>query len=244
MILEAHVHFLEGVADGIIQNTREPRRSKTGAAQQYGAAFLMRSLLLSRRLRDQSTLAGTVLLAINLLPPGLRDLAKSLVDAGAICIPSQSTLQRFQLVYDVGIMMWRRSLCGGEAVCRYGFADSSPQGGRDWFLVKTACIKSSQIVTVMEAVHELAVDGAMQATQMEGDEPELPESTTRRTELFHLIESSMYTLTSPPVAFGQAKTCLQDKAAAFLFTHFLESGWEHIKPLLASFTSFTSDMGT
>ena len=152
------------------------------------------------------------------------------------------------MVYDVGIMLWRRSqLSKRTHVCRYGLADASPQGGRDWFIIKTSCIHRETVVQVMEAVHTLASDAAMDAYWRASDEPELADEAqiaSQRTDLFGIIKKSLWTLTSPPVALGQGMSGIADKVAAFVYAHVLECGWDHLGEVLASFCSFTSDMGT
>ena len=236
MVLESHVRYVDAIVDGL-------RCSPTA---RFGVDTLMRCLLLSRRLRDGSKLAETVEKACELLPSLVRDLALRTIHDGFLQVPSRASLQRFQLAFDVGVMLWRRKLATAAdgPACRYGFADSSPQGGRDWLIVKTCIIQSSKIVEVMEVVFELANDAAVEAWRLQSDEPVLPDSELRRSDLFETIRDNMLTHTSPPVALGQGKSTVQDKAAALLYTLFLELGWSGLSAQMATFSSFTTDMGT
>ena len=123
-------------------------------------------------------------------------------------------------------------------------ADSSPQGGRDWLIVKVSQVRTAGLVDVMEAVIELAQDTALQAWHDGEDEPDLPDNQIQRAELFGKILSNVTTQTAPPVALGQGRSALSDKAAAMLYAIFLETGWEQMPRMLSSFVSITSDMGT
>ena len=75
-------------------------------------------------------MADTVQLAESRLPPWLQELALSLMDDSCLKLPSSSSLQRFQLAFDAGLMLYRRSLVStGTRVGHFVFADSSPRGG-------------------------------------------------------------------------------------------------------------------
>jgi hypothetical protein len=75
MRLESHITYLDSLQHSLHMPSKQMRTSKHGAAKQFGVEFLIRALLLARRLRQQSQLASTVSQAVTLLPPALRDAA-------------------------------------------------------------------------------------------------------------------------------------------------------------------------
>ncbi len=54
----------------------------------------------------------------------------------------------------------------------YGFADSSPQVGRDWLIVKTRFVRDTDLVCVFEAAASLVADAACSRMEAECDEDE------------------------------------------------------------------------
>ena len=80
MQLEQHVNYLDSLQHGLQVQSKSQRVGKHGSAKQFGVDFLIRAVLLSRRLRQQSQLASTVSQAIALLPPALRDAASRCIE--------------------------------------------------------------------------------------------------------------------------------------------------------------------
>ena len=67
----------------------------------------------------------------------------------------------------------------------YGFADSSPQVGRDWLIVKTRFVRDIDLVCVFEAAASLVADAAcsrMEA-ESEGQEGDVDEELGCQTPL-------------------------------------------------------------
>ena len=232
MKLERHVAYL----DAVVAGTR-----KADADKDESRKHVIQCLLLSRRLRHQGQLAPTVQKAVGLLPQSLRELAGTCVTEGWLQIPSASSLQRFQLTFDVALMLLRRRDMAADVI-RYGFADSSPQGKRDWFIAKVHSIKRADLVSVMHSVRSLVSDAAQQIV-LDDDAPMLGDAVMDRALLADHICSSIQSATLPPVALGLGKTSVEDKAAALLYALFLETGWEHLLGALHTFASFTTDMG-
>jgi hypothetical protein len=241
MRLEQHIRWL----DDVVSNMRQESRMRGGHQQvtDEDVCHVIRCLLFSKRLRQQTQVAESVEKALQLLPLGLREMALQPLDRGWLQIPSASSLQRFQLSFDVGFMLWRRAHLSTMPAARFGFADASPQGGRDWFLIKVHTIENSKLVELMEAVTSLHKLHAMAVLNNE-DEPMLIMGEVDRVQLADLIFDTIKVSTSPPVALGLGKTSLQDKAAALCYAFFLECGWDLLPGFLNSFSSFTTDMGT
>ena len=217
MRLEQHLRWL----DDVVTNMRSEKRQR-GRHQQVDdddVCHVIRCLLFSKRLRQQTQVAESVEKALQLLPLGLREISLHSFDRGWLQIPSASSLQRFQLTFDVGLMLWRRTHLSTVPAARFGFADASPQGGRDWFLIKVHTIENSKLVELMEAVIALHSLHAM-AVQNNEDDPMLIRDEVDRVQLADLIFDTIKVSTSPPVALGLGKTSLQDKAAALCYVVF------------------------
>ena len=74
--------------------------------------------------------------AVSLLPETYALLLHQLHDNGVFKLCSAASLQRHQLTLDVCLCMYRRMYLSAQTGSRYLFADSSPQGHRDWLIVK------------------------------------------------------------------------------------------------------------
>ena len=105
MNLEKHVRHLDACINGVVTFATVHARPR---GKQFDAAFALRCLLVARGLRKQGSLTTTVEKVLGCLPLALRPLAQSCMSAGIVDLPSQTTLQRHQLVLDVGLMLWRR----------------------------------------------------------------------------------------------------------------------------------------
>eukprot|EP00969_Alexandrium_andersonii_P096809 4273920-Alexandrium_andersonii.AAC.1 len=75
MRLEAHVKYLDGLSLSLRTASLAKRSGRSGAARQYRIEFLVRALLLARRLHHQGQLASTLEQALHLLPEALKPLA-------------------------------------------------------------------------------------------------------------------------------------------------------------------------
>eukprot|EP00969_Alexandrium_andersonii_P237231 10471929-Alexandrium_andersonii.AAC.1 len=154
-------------------------------------------------------------------------MARTCMDEGWLKLPSAATLNRFQLVFDVGFMLWRRQTVAPLDCARYGFADSSPQGGRDWFMVKVQWIDVASLVSTMHAVQSLVADAALLPDSSDED-AEMPERTIDRPDVAEQVRSAIHVMSLPPVALGLGRATLTDKASALLYALYLESGWQHL----------------
>jgi len=101
----------------------------------YSTEFLLRACVAAYQLHNKSNLKVFVHEhMVPLMPSAVQPLLVEAMDRTRWRIPSWDT--RLHLALDVSVMMWQRHIHQeqrGKPLCsRYGFADSSPQGGRDW----------------------------------------------------------------------------------------------------------------
>ena len=148
-------------------------------------------------------------------------------------------------------MLYRRrhSGIGSADILRFGFADASPQGKRNWLVIRMQAIEKSKLLEVMDAAHRLAVDAAQHQEAADCDDyPALPDEEEEdqklnRVELADVIFQNMLMQTLPPVALGLGKSRVVDKVAAFIYSVCLEAGFANLSSVLESVCAFTTDMG-
>lgn len=246
--LEQTVRILDSWHFSLADPNATMQSTGSGRQRRYTATFLLRVVIAAFALRDKAKLKEVVAQQLlPLMPPGLRDLATQALGTHWH-IPRFNT--RLCLMLDCALMLHRRHTMDAEgplAMTRYGFADSSPQGDRDWLISKVRCIPTAELGAVFAATVELTADAAEmeQARRCPSDdEPELPPATLDRKALFRVLKENAMSLTCVPTALGYGRTSLMDKCGALLYSYFLEVGLPNLAEFLSSFSSFTTDMGT
>ena len=135
------------------------------------------------------------------------------------------------LFVDAALMLTHRSLQGHAGCIRVGWADSSPQGGKDWLIVAFDEIESSKVVEVAAASNRLALLG----DSLADDEA---------VRLSKVVVSSMQHHTLPPTHVPNLKSDLSSKISLATHQFLAEFGWGLLPTILASFKCFCTDMGT
>ena len=163
--------------------------------------------------------------------------------------PSATTLRRMCFAIDAGAMLLERSKRSRfRCAASYGWADSSPQGGRDWLLTKLA----SHRWNPEDAQRPGIVDLFKQALLLicSGSEDGRREADPARLELrknaISILRCSLTLRVLPPAAIGLRRANLAHKAAAFVHSIALETNQsiECLEAELSSLVSFTTDLGT
>ena len=258
MEAEQHIMWLDEVADSLCVSVK----SRTGRATSFAASFALHCLLLSRKLRSKQNIASTLERhLISILPPAVRETLK--VSMTTTCkVPSPSTMQQHQLVFDVAFMLFKRATLSRQAGARYIFADASEQGGRDWLIAKIQFVADSDLINMLEAMFALTADaerhhdthgledddGHSHAMNSSDDDPHEAEPELQpevdRVRLNHLLSDCIQEHQCVPAEIGLGRASLEDKAAALAFAWFLETGFEHLPGILHSTVSLCTDMGT
>ena len=224
----------------------------------YSTEFLLRACVAAYQLHNKSNLKAFVHEhVVPLMPPAVKPLLVEAMEGLRWRIPSWST--SLHLALDVGVMTWQRHIHHeqrGKPMCsRYGFADSSPQGGRDWLVSVVRTVMPGDLRQFFSAVVFLSRDLEMEAhtgAAAVADDPDAwPELPARqevggyasRAQAFSHIADAIQARTCVPVALGSGKTALEDKVSALLYAFWLEVGLDRLVEFLESFVSFTSDMG-
>ena len=147
--------------------------------------------------------------------------------------PKRSMLYTLPFQVDLALMIEARSSHYGKVAARYLWADSSPQGSRNWLLFQQHSVERSKLVAAMVAANKLV---RLSHTADSGEED--------RKELEDVLNRSVERHTLVPVALGRAETALVHKCAGLLHSLSLECGARSaLDAVIASVASFTTDMG-
>ena len=160
-------------------------------------------------------------------------------------------------------MLYRRRHCNQRSASVYYWADSSPQGGRDWFLSKYDHIDDSkieecfrlhqhlwktceQLVERLRPLEQDIEDNGVDAllTSELYDDDELPVLMTSRSQAVHFLRSNVESHTPPPMGIGCRAASLDVKARSLIFSAWLEHGTDAMPSWLSSVVSMTTDLGT
>ena len=271
--LERSVKYLDAVVHGLTSGSRQSKDS--GGALRFRAEVLLRSVVVARKLRQRGKLSELMSdHMVPLLPEPLQPLLRKLEAEGLWRTASKSTLQRHQLVLDVCLCMYRRAFLNRTAApaARYIFADSSPNAGRDFLIVKyrvwpevsmDACIDAilqllhsrsdsrNSLLPVPDSDEDDQAHIHVQdlGSHMDEDDglPELarrPAAVADRPSLFKVLKSSYIEYQCVPVNIALGFSSTQDKAAALAHAVFMECGWDSLDAWVNSTVSITTDMGT
>ena len=189
------------------------------------------------------------------------------------CGPGRSTLRRLAFAVDVAAMMLEKRIRARlPSQATYGWADSSPQGQRDWLLSKTCVLRAdSDIAALFRAANALAISRSA-SSEAEGAAAEgLAAGSRRRRRVLddsssssdsqagpvvaaqgerrlhvEMLRLAFFARVLPPVAMGLRQTSLAHKCAAFTHSVALESpaSLDSLHAELDSYVSFTTDLGT
>ena len=150
MLLERHGRSLLSSLDNLTSDAKGSKHRR-----RYDADFLIRCLLASMCLRHQKTMPKFVdSKIIPLLPAALQPLARSSLERGAWKLPTWDVSH--ELMLDTAMMLCRRDTFSSSA-CRYAFADSSPQGDRDWLICVLRTIRQDCLRECTKAAGDLAI---------------------------------------------------------------------------------------
>ena len=130
------------------------RRTQFNAFQLW-SGFSICELLRDKKRLLEKTLRHALLFTF----PGLAGAEEEVFRDMMGRVPSPSTLRRCGLMLDTAMMLTMRDRASAD-VLRFGWADSSPQGGRDWLLVVTDSIKRDRVLQVVAAANTLALLGS------------------------------------------------------------------------------------
>ena len=245
MALERSLSVIKTLADSIRGGARidsrllplPPKSIVPLQAHRRDSRALMQCVLLRSLLRDGRHLQEVVRLSLGVGIP--RVVLGSSYD-GVWVAPSRSAVWRSEFFLDCALMMLLRQheSTASSSQIRYGWADASPQSGRDWLLAKAHICPTQQLVSAMAAANQLALNSppapATRSLLPDAEEARLE----RELDQFHEH-------VCVPMALGSGYTSIADKASALLHSHTLESPTiNSLSHVLGSYVSYTTDLGT
>ena len=145
-------------------------------------------------------------------------------------------MRQRQVAFDAAFSLYMRDVyASAGAVTRYGWADSSPHRGREWFQCKEAYVKNSDIVTLARAVDSLISELAKDAPELEHEE---------RERCNKAIETLMKVVIKMPQAKGEGATNVEHLAACFCQTSLWDTGTAAaLQTHVDEYLSFCCDLG-
>ena len=218
-------------------DTLKDNMEHQGRPARYSSHVMIASVFLSMMLATRRRMAEVIPLALKLALPGLDfgDLAKH------IHFPRTTTLARAATYLDFAYMMLCREDFKREPHLLYVWADSSPQGGREWFMSMHACVAQGSVVDTFKVVNQLIRARPDLADHVESEELDFD-------ELMHCnstLQANLWHHKNIPVAMGSGRTRLEDKTSCLLHAMALESASrDDLAHPLKHVVAVTSDMGT
>ena len=160
MSLQSDMRFLQDLAATI----EGPSRS-SASSHRFPADVLIQTLLMADLLRDGSRLRALVEKALPLVVPAVL-LPTALARLAAGGIPKTSTTRRNKCLLDMAFALYMREILVTElpdgrlhTTPYFTWNDSSPMGGRDWFITHMHMLTTSvprEILCIARAVDALA----------------------------------------------------------------------------------------
>ncbi len=166
-------------------------------------------------------------------------------------MPNGKTLMRYSLAVDAAAILMARD-DATSIVARYGWADSSPQGGRDWLLSMVSECKHD-LAELHSLSSKLIRASAVQADSGDDDsassDSEIEQAdqlAKERMSAYEKLTSGLQLRTLVPAALGLGATSIPHKCSAFLHSMVLECPQDaaQFRQVMGSFVSLTTDMGT
>ena len=143
-------------------NLDRPAVELTRTGFQYTAAAMIHAFRVTRLLRRKMALKQVLERALDFLSPGLfsETLAKS-----SQTVPSKYTLWRAEFAIDLALIHMERrrnQVSADQPILRWAWADSSPQLGRNWLVLRHHRVSQDHLLPAWEAAMELALDRPIQ----------------------------------------------------------------------------------
>eukprot|EP00971_Amphidinium_carterae_P000717 14099-Amphidinium_carterae.1 len=263
-----YVKMLESWSSSLRAACQQREASKHA---RYSMRQLLHVFMASRAMRSSTQVRTAFQHMTEAIWPGLfRDVEQ----LGPSC---SSARRAFALVDAAMILSSRRQNCSRSEqphIYRWGFSDSSPIGGRDWFLSKhLQCSKENVIVCYLLATmlaldrphfeHRLALTSlaqqglgiAMQDLEYDGEacmpQPsggeslQTPLTSEERSRMAGFLRHSLEMHVHIPTSLGQGASNLAHKASSLLHSIAVEVDTERdLHAYLNGCISWTSDLGT
>ena len=201
----------------------------------YDLDVLIKSVVASGLLTQASHLRTIFELAIDVSvgDPPLRDHLKQLLGCQG-ALPGQATLYRHRLTLHMGLCSiaqdFNKSLVGSRGgLVSWRTLDLSPQGGVEWLLQRTSCMKQSSLARAFDLSLMLYLDD---------------ESAESQAAVADELKKLLVTLPAVPLGVGSGRKSVKYRAHAVTHGQRLTSpSWSAAAMTLNSTVSLTGDLG-
>ena len=208
-----------------------------GQQQEFSSKTLIDSVCLGAMLGSNKHVNEAVPMSAQIIFPNV-DLRCLLANSK---FPKSSTIGRAGSALDFAFLLHARKLWQEGAYFHFAWADSSPQAGREWFMMMHASVRKDAVVSACRAANTLTRARPDLSDHFEAEDIDLVE----RPVLHQTLLSAVFHHTCVPVALGSGKVSLEDKVSCLLHACGLEcASLPALQSHLKDFVSWTTDLGT
>ena len=238
-MLNFNVRWMDEIARRMTLGNRYSR-------DRFSEAELVNALLLAHRVRDRQYMDDVLVESIALALPGFLGNPREMLARRRV-VPSKAALIGHTISLDAALMLVHQAEAM-DACPRYGWADSSPQCGRDWFISKHVLVRPGKVVAAARAANALVLlrPGMPAGTLADLDAARAAAGgALDRNALLQTVGSCIQLRVHPPMALGSGRSAAEHKASALLQALLLDVGSrvDRLVVVLGDFVSFCSDMG-
>ncbi len=209
----------------------------TGPNQHFQSSTLIHAVFLGALLGSNQYVRDAIPLSLGIALPqmDLQHVVKRLK------FPKPSTIDRAGSSLDFAFLLWMRKVWESSDWLHYAWADSSPQSGREWFMMMHASVLRDSVITACTAANRLTRARQDLCDHFEAEDVDIEERPLLHQQLLQAVSHHKCV----PVALGSGKVSLEDKVSALLHaTSFECSTPKSLQMHLCRFVSWTTDFGT
>ncbi|CAL1151620.1 unnamed protein product [Cladocopium goreaui] len=210
--------------------------TKTSGHVQYPSQTLISAACLGNLLGSNEHVCNVVPLSLQVALPGV-DLSNLLRNAS---FPKASTIGRAGSALDFAFLLECRERWCNVPCLHYAWADSSPQCGREWFMLMHTSVCMDAVVNACNAANMLTRCRPDLSDHFEAEDADVEQQPRLHTVLLDAI----HTHKCIPVALGSGKVSVEDKTSCLLHAMSLEcSSRVGLRCHLDNVVSWTTDLG-
>lgn len=208
----------------------------SGNLQQFQSQTLIHAVCLGSVLGSNKYVANAVPLALKVSLPQLH--MPNLLDC--VKFPKATTIGRAGSAMDFAFLLLCRDMWQHRKRFHYAWADSSPQSGKEWFMMMHASVFQDSVLSACRAANRLTRSRSDLTDHFEAEDLELGESPRLHEDLLECVVHHRCI----PVALGSGKGAVEDKVSCMLHALGLECPTlQFLQEHLNDFVSWTTDLG-
>lgn len=207
----------------------------------YSSVLLVKCLLNTRLLPSYVPLKELFINAMEML---FSDVMKKVIEAllaAKHVLPSPSHMHRSRLYFDCALLLHGRQQDERFQFVRFGGADASPQGGKNWLLSSFWYCERSKLPDIFRAINRMILDCRSRLADVQ-----LEFEQTEQSIADHFFVVSNFRLEHDiPAALGNRAESVSHKVSAMLHKWGMRAGDRlSLSRFRRTFFSFCTDLGT